>query len=399
MFELLPHQVDAVEKLATGKVLVGDVGTGKSITSLEYARRNHPEKQIVVITTAKKRDTGEWFGDAMKMSLRQDLVVDSWNNIAKYAATDAFFIFDEQRIVGTGAWVKSFWVIAARNPWILLTATPADVWKDLMPVFVANGFYKNASEFLEYHAIWDRFSKFPKIKRYADEWKLEQYRKQIYVIMPMMKKTKQHQHIVKVDFDKDAELRLFRDRWNIYENRPLKDAGEMVFAMRKNANNHWSRLEATRSIAKDNPRLIIFYNFNDELEQLRTLGVSLGRPIAEWNGHKHEPIPDTDEWIYLVQYRAGSEGWNCVDTDTMLFYTLTYSQRDFWQARGRIDRMNTEYTDLHYYILKSGSMIDGMIWRALVRKKNFQVSAFAKKTWAKMTEPHSLLEKHNVQAA
>lgn len=385
-FHLHEHQVNAIFKLSTGKILVGDVGSGKSITALAYFTRLDEHKKILVLTTAKKRDSGEWFGDAMKMSLRNEMIVDSWNNIKKYEdLRDVFIIFDEQRVVGSGAWVKTFISMAKKNDWILLSATPADTWMDLVPVFIANGFFRNKTEFGNAHVRYSRYTKYPKVDGYYDTPYLEELRRRIYVEMPLAKRAKREEHTVHVDHNREEELKLHRDRWNIYEGQPLKDVGEMMRYLRKSANSHWSRYSALKSICKDNPRVIVFYNMNYELDILRNLASDLGVPVAEWNGHKHEPVPEGNEWIYLVQYQAGSEGWNCVATDTMVFYSLPYSYRNYEQAKGRIDRLNTEYDTLHYYIFRSRAIIDQAIWRALTRKKNFQASAFAKKTWPKMT--------------
>lgn len=383
MIELLPHQEVVLPKLATGKVLVGDTGSGKSITALSYYRK-HTSNVIYVLTTAKKRDSGEWFEDAMKMGLIQDLVVDSWNNISKYEDVEnACFIFDEQRIVGSGAWVDSFYKIAEKNDWILLSATPADTYMDLVPLFIANGFFKNKTEFNREHVVFSRFAKYPKVDRFVDTWLLDQYRDRIYVEMPFDKQTKREEHIVSVDFDVDEQRKLYMDRWNIYEQVPLKDAGEMVRLMRKSANSHPSRYAMVKKLCVENPRVIIFYNHNYELEILRMLHVELDRPVAEWNGHAHQEVPDVEEWIYLVQYQAGSEGWNCIKTDTVIFYSLPYSYRNFKQAMGRIDRLNTKFEVLHYYIFRSRAIIDTAIWRSLQRKKNFQKSAFMRKAWPK----------------
>ena len=381
MIELLPHQEVVLPKLATGKVLVGDTGSGKSITALSYYTQ-HPSNVIYVLTTAKKRDSGEWWEDAMKMGLRQSLVVDSWNNISKYEDVEnACFILDEQRIVGSGAWVDSFYKIAEKNDWILLSATPADTYMDLVPLFIANGFFKNKTQFNREHVVFSRFAKYPKVDRYVDTWLLDQYRNRIYVEMPFDKQTKREEHIVSVDFDLAEQRKLYTDRWNFYDGVPLKDAGEMVRLMRKSANSHPSRYEAVIKLCEEHPRVIIFYNHNYELEILRMLLVELDIPVAEWNGHAHQDVPDTERWIYLVQYQAGSEGWNCIKTDTVIFYSLPYSYRNFEQAKGRIDRLNTPYETLHYYILRSRAIIDTAIWRALQRKKNFQKSAFMKKAW------------------
>lgn len=385
MFELAPYQSDAIRKLRTGSILVGGVGSGKSITSLAYFTRKDPTRQIIVITTAKKRDSGEWFKDAMKMSLRNDVIVDSWNNIKNYThVSGAFFIFDEQRVVGSGAWVKSFYTITSKNDWILLSATPADTWMDLVPVFVANGFYKNKTQFNDEHVKFSRFTKYPKVDGYYDVWMLENFRDQIYVEMPYLSHARREEHLIEVDFDRDEQTMLYRDRWNFYEHQPVKDAGELMRLLRQSNNSHVSRYDKIVELAAKHPRMIIFYNLNYELEILRCLMPELDIPVAEWNGHLHQDLPEGDRWLYLVQYQAGSEGWNCVTTDTVVFYSLPYSYRMFHQAKGRIDRQNTKFPVLNYYIFKSRAIIDQAIWKSLRRKKNFQASAFAKKTWPKM---------------
>jgi hypothetical protein len=382
-FELLDHQSIVLPKLDSGKVLVGGTGSGKSITGLSFFTGRSTTKPIYVITTAKKRDSGEWFEDAMKMSLRNPLYVDSWNNIEKYAdIKDAYFIFDEQRVVGKGAWTHHFYSITRnQNEWLLLSATPADTWVDLVPLFIANGYYKNRSQFDSQHVRYVRYAKFPKIDGYLDVPLLEHYRNQLFVEMPFQNSSLRVEHFVSVDFDLDDQRRLFTDRWNILEDKPLKDAGEMMRMLRRFTNSHRSRYEAVKTIMRDNPRAIIFYNHNYELEILRCLMTDLDIPMAEWNGHVHQDVPIGPRWIYLVQYQAGGEGWNCITTDTTIFYSLPYSYRNFEQAKGRIDRLNTQYESLHYYILKSKSIIDRAIWRALNRKKNFQASAFKRQAW------------------
>ena len=381
-FSLDDHQSEAIAKLSTGKVLIGWTGSGKSITALAYYKALDPFRPIYVLTTAKKRDSGDWFADAMKLSLTNELIVDSWNNIGKYTdIQDAFFILDEQRIVGSGAWVKAFYEVAAKNEWILLSATPADTWVDLVPIFVANGFFRNKTQFNNEHVRFSRFTKYPKIDGYYDTWLLEKYRDQLYVEMDYLPPATRVEHIVDVDFDVHEQKLLYGARWNFYEDLPLKDAGEMMRYLRQSANLHDSRYDKILELAAEHPRLIIFYNFDYELEKLRLLHTELDRPIAEWNGHNHQDPPDSDEWIYLVQYQAGAEAWNCTSTDTIIFYSLPYSYRQFHQAMGRIDRKNTPYTELHYYIFKSRAIIDQAIWKALRRKKNFQAAAFAKKSW------------------
>lgn len=387
--ELAPHQVKAVSEMHNGCILWGGVGVGKTRAALAYYVENESPKDVYVITTAKKRDTLDWDGEAAKFGIGKEedatlhgvLHVDSWNNIKKYSNVyGAFFIFDEQRLVGSGAWVKSFIKIANRNHWILLSATPGDTWMDYIPVFVANGFYKHKTEFLREHVVYNTYSKFPKVDHYVNVGKLLRLRNSILVQMPYEKHTVRHTRDVHVEYDQDLFRKAVRARWNVFEERPLRDVAELFLVMRKIVNSDPSRLAAVRELMQEHPRLIVYYNFDYELEILRTLDENeTDFAVAEWNGHKHEPIPDTWRWIYLVQYVAGSEGWNCVTTNAEIFYSLTYSYKNFEQAHGRIDRLNTPYTDLYYYILQSTSVIDRAVRESLDRKESFQESRYFKK--------------------
>ena len=384
---LYQHQLDAIEKLSNGKVLYGGVGSGKTKVALSYYLKYEAPKDIYVITTAMKRNSLDWeeeatqlgIGKAKNKTLAGVLTVDSWNSMHKYEAVeDAFFIFDEQRLVGAGAWTKSFIKIAKRNRWILLSATPGDTWLDYVPVFLANGFYKNRTEFKREHVIYRPYSKFPIVERYVSVGRLVKHRNAILVEMPYTSHTKRHTTEVSVSYDQEKFKQVIKQRWNVYENRPIRNVAEMFYVMRKVVNSDTSRLQAIRILFRNtHPKIIVFYNFDYELEMLRTLENEM--PIAEWNGHKHQPIPDGDRWLYLVQYVAGAEGWNCITTDAVCFYSLTYSYKNWHQEHGRIDRLNTPFTDLYYYVLKSNSVIDQAVAKSLKEKKNFNESRYYKK--------------------
>lgn len=387
--ELMPHQKDAILQLANGRILYGGVGSGKSATALGYYIQRESPRDIVVITTAKKRDSLDWEGTAAKfgISARADLsahgciTVDSWNNITRYvdgACTGRFFIFDEQRLVGGGAWVKSFLKIAKQNRWIMLSATPGDVWIDYAPVFIANGWYKNITQFKEEHVVYAPYVKFPKIVRYVATDKLQRLKNEILVEMPYDRHTKRIMNYLQVGYDKEMWDKAVKDRWHPYEDRPIKDVGELFRVMRKIVNTDPTRLDTIKDLMKCHPKLIIFYNFNYELDILRTLKEIPDLEVAEWNGKVKEPIPLGDRWVYLVQFVAGAEAWECTSTDAMVYYSLTYSYKNFMQGLGRIDRLDTKYTDLYYYILASWAPIDNMIRRALRSKRNFNESEAAK---------------------
>ena len=213
---------------------------------------------------------------------------------------DAFFVFDEQRLVGSGAWVKSFQKIAKNNNWVLLTATPGDTWMDYVPIFVANGFFKNATEFKREHVVYAPYSKYPKIIRYLGVRTLEKYRNIVLVEMPYAKHTERNLIDIVLPHDKELFKKVTVDRWHVYEDRPIRDVSEMFHVMRKVVNSDPHRLEALRELLETHPKMIVYYSFNYELEILRTLANQM--PVAEWNGHRKQPIPNTDRWVYLVQY-------------------------------------------------------------------------------------------------
>ena len=401
--KLRDYQLEAIQKMKTGCILNGGVGSGKSLTSLSYYymqnggseifltggkhKKMKDPKDLYIITTARKRDTMEWEGELSHFLLstnpdtsayKNKVIVDSWNNVKKYKEVKgAFFIFDEQRVVGSGEWVKSFLKIAKANEWILLSATPGDTWSDYIPVFIANGFYKNKSEFLREHAVFARYSKFPKIEKWMGTGKLNRYRRMILVDMKFQRKTEQHHEDVYVDYDIATYKDIMKNRWDIYKQEPIVNAGGLCYTLRRLVNSDQSRAVKLLELFEDHPKMIVFYNFDYELDILKNLYYGENVTVAEWNGHKHEPTPTKGKWVYLVQYTAGAEGWNCISTDTIVFYSQNYSYKIMHQSAGRIDRLNTPFEDLYYYHLKTRSSIDISIARAIKEKKNFNEKGFA----------------------
>ena len=369
-----------------GCILCGKVGSGKSRTALAYYIRDcggeldgntmtKPHK-LYIITTARKRDTFEWSEECAPFHL-SDVTIDSWNNIKKYTEVkSAFFIFDEQRVVGYGAWSKSFIKIAKSNHWILLSATPGDTWLDYIPVFIANGFYRNKAEFTKEHCVYSTWSKFPKVEGYLNTRKLIAERDAIMVNMEFDREVRYSYVNMPVAYDRSVYLQANRTRWNPYEEAPMTNAAELCYVLRRVVNSDSSRLDKLLSILMDHPRAIVFYNFDYELDILKNWAKTTNIKCTEYNGHKHEPLPEGDQWMYIVQYTAGAEGWNCTNTDTIIFFSLNYSYKIMTQAAGRIDRLNSPYQILYYFRLVSSAPIDLAIKRALENKRNFNESAF-----------------------
>lgn len=401
--ELDDGQLRAIRELSDGSILCGGVGSGKSRTALAFyilkacrgqlcingkgtATELKKPMDLYIITTARKRDTFEWEAECAPFRLSSDrrqsvskvkVTIDSWNNVKKYKAVkSAFFIFDEQRAVGSGPWSRSFIEIAKHNQWILLSATPGDTWMDYVPVFIANGFFRSRSQFCREHVIFNRFCKYPKVDRYIGEDYLESLRDQILVNIDYSNITRKHEERIEADFDIHDYNLVFKDRWNVFDQVPIQQMAQVCYLLRKVVNTDPSRIDICRDLLKENKTCIVFYNFNYELEILKSLCEEIKRPYSQWNGQAHEPIPDTDQWTYLVQYTAGAEGWNCTKTNVVIFYSQNYSYKVMKQAEGRIDRRNTKYTDLYYYHLTSDSSIDQAIAKAVKTKRTFNEKAF-----------------------
>ena len=393
MIELDSEQKKAITKLRNGSILCGGVGTGKSLTALVYFLENvcqgsysdvtsevKTAKDLYIITTAKKRDDLEWEREMIPFMLKDKgihISVDSWNNIKKYEKVkNAFFIFDEQKVVGKGVWAKTFIKIAKNNEWILLTATPGDTWADYIPVFIANGFYKNRTEFVRRHIVYNRYTNFPKIDRSLEIPTLQKNRAKVLVMMKSRKHTKPHKIFEYCSFSEPRWNQLVKDRWDIYNNKPLLDASSLCYAMRRVVNSDFSRYNRLIEVLSKHRKLIVFYNFDYELDILRDLNNITNLKVAEHNGHKHEPLPEGDDWVYLVQYTSGCEAWNCITSNTIVFYSLNYSYKVMTQAAGRIDRRDTPYKDLYYYYFVSKSPIDAGIRQSLSKKKKFNENSW-----------------------
>lgn len=403
---LMDFQKDCVAKLKSGKVLAAGVGAGKSVMSLYWyvsrccsTKRSSNQRgdlfqllpgspDLVIITTAKKRNTGEWGDELERFSLHTGdngkhmghvkVTVDSWNNIGKYvdAAPGTVFIFDEQHAIGSGSWSRAFVKIARRHPWIMLSATPADKWEDWCPVFVADGFHRNRTDFFRRHAVYSRYAKYPRVDRWVDVEYLERCRDRVLVTCTVPKKTVPHFEEITCDYDKPRIKEAMKTRWNPETDLPFQSASELCFYIRRVVNCDPSRIELARGVLEEHGRVIVFYSLSKELESIQELGERNGVNVYQYNGSVHDPVPDEDRWIYAVQYNAGSEGWNCITCNTMLFWDLPYSYRQLAQACGRIDRINTPYKHMHYYIMRSTASIDLAIMRALRNKKTFNARAF-----------------------
>lgn len=399
---LYPHQKEALKRMFDGCVLNGSVGSGKSRTGIYYYfskyggsienQTYHPMKKnppdLYIITTAKKVHDLEFEEELIPFLLYPEketgrtklygnkVVIASWNVIKKYAdVTGAFFIFDENKINGKGAWANTFLKLTKHNEWILLSATNGDKFEDYETLFVAEGFFRNRTEFRDKHLNYSRYTSFPMVTGYRDETRLFRLRDRILIDMDFKRHTIPHHEDVFVDYDKQKYREIMRTRWDPYKNEPISQASVLCYILRRIVNEDESRQTKLLEILEDHPKAIIFYNFDHELDILLGLGYQKGTVIAQYNGHKHESIPKNSRWVYLVNYNA-AEAWNTTLTNCMIFYSQNYSYKTSIQAAGRIDRLNTPFDDLYYYHLKSKSSIDLAISKALKEKRKFNERKF-----------------------
>lgn len=399
---LYPHQKEALTKMFNGCLLNGGTGSGKSRTGLYYyfhknggdiknqeyiPMRNNPP-DLYILTTAKKKHDKEWEEELVPFLLYPDpktkrtrygnkIVIDSWQVIRKYAdVKGAQFIFDENKISGKGVWAKAFLKIARNNEWIILSATNGDRWEDYATVFIAHGYFKNRTEFGSEHLVYSRFTDFPQITGYRNETRLMRLRDRLLIDMDFDRHTTQIHENVYCEYDISKYKDVMRKRWDIFKDEPITQASGLCYVLRRIVNTDDSRQVKMLELLEDHPKAIIFYNFNYELDILLNLGYAEGTEVAQYNGRQHDRLPDGDKWVYLVQYTAGCEGFNCITTDTIIFFSQNYSYKVLVQASGRIDRLTTPYSELHYYHLKSRSGIDLAISKALSRKKKFNERKF-----------------------
>jgi hypothetical protein len=401
MSSLKPHQLTALRKLSNGNILRAGVGTGKSRVAVRYYLENHPHQDVYVITTARKRDSKDWEGEFASevvgkhadTTIAGILTVDSWNNIDKYCdVVDAFFVFDEQRLVGTGKWVKSFLKIVKNNGWILLTATPGDTWLDYIPVFIANGFFKNRTEFKREHVVYAPHVRFPKVQRYIAEGRLIRYRNQILVDMPYPKMTTRHESTIWVPHNEKLVEEVTKSRWHLYYDRPIRDIAELYSVRRRVINSDPGRVEALRKLLKDWPRQVVFYNFDYELELLRGFTkrhrgsgvertqartdpdeqrVGVSRPVCSW---RRSVELHRDQCDHLLQ------------PDLLLQNVGTGARKDR-QIGHSVHRSAL-------FVLRSRSYWDRQIWASLNRKESFNVNV-AEREWLKQAKNTGLPAKND----
>lgn len=124
-------------------------------------------------------------------------------------------------------------------------------------------------------------------------------------------------------------------------------------------------------------RLIVFYNFNAELELLKRIAASLDRPISEVNGQTKDltAYEQEDNSITFIQYQAGAMGLNLQKANKIIYFTLTDKSELFEQSKKRIHRIGQEQPCFYYILMCKGS-VEEVILQTLEMRKDFTDELF-----------------------
>lgn len=138
------------------------------------------------------------------------------------------------------------------------------------------------------------------------------------------------------------------------------------------------KLEAFRDLVEStNDRLIVFYNFNAELEKLWDIANECNKPVSVVNGKERDTFNYTrdENSITFIQYQAGAMGLNLQKANRIIYYTPPLSSELFEQSKKRIHRIGQGKTCFYYYLTCKGS-VEEKIYKTLAMRKDFTDKLF-----------------------
>ena len=140
------------------------------------------------------------------------------------------------------------------------------------------------------------------------------------------------------------------------------------------------KLQAFQDLAESTQdRLVVFYNFNEELYALKAIAEELERPVSEVNGHRKDmtAFEEQSNSITLIQYQAGSMGLNLQKANKIVYFTLPLMSELFEQSKKRIHRIG-QNQPCFYYTLTVKNSIDENIKKVLEMRKDYTDELFEK---------------------
>lgn len=138
------------------------------------------------------------------------------------------------------------------------------------------------------------------------------------------------------------------------------------------------KLEAFRDLVEStNDRLIVFYNFTEELEALYKIAWDSNRPVAVVNGKQKDLLPyeNVETSITFIQYQAGAMGLNLQKANKIVYFTPPLSSELFEQSKKRIHRIGQEKPCFYYYLTCKGS-VEEKIYRTLAMRRDYTDKLF-----------------------
>lgn len=126
-----------------------------------------------------------------------------------------------------------------------------------------------------------------------------------------------------------------------------------------------------------NDRLIVFYNFNAELQELKKICKDLDKPTSEVNGHCKDltAYETEDNSVTLIQYQAGAMGLNLQQANKIIYFTLTDKSELFEQSKKRIHRIGQDKPCFYYILICKGS-VEEVVLDTLKMRKDFTDELF-----------------------
>ena len=426
LFDYQQQIVD--EKYEDSKALFMQMGTGKTFVSMAFFEKSERAKLLVVCLATKvddwNRDLTDELGLDEVVSLNkgtkknrelmedaQYLVISfesSWRldkELVAWVDDDTYIIVDEShKIKNPSSKVGKFMrKLGAKTDYkTILTGTPQ-----------SNGYidYYNQFHFLGYLDMNQTNFK----KRYAITQMMQYGAGPIFQEIIGYRNTEEldemiHNHSVFYDRKLDDEelpdeipvyfpsypkyRKISNDKVYEFKDGTLEiydTLGAGVMLQRQLASGYISKGGNTEVLDKSkldwmrdflegyDERVVVFYNYNAELEQLKQLLERLDRPYSEYNGHRKDlrAFQESSEGVVLANYGSASTGINdFVIASTMVMYSLTTSYIDFEQAKKRIDRIGQTKKPLFYFLIMKGT-IDARVYHSLQEGKDFDERMYA----------------------
>lgn len=159
---------------------------------------------------------------------------------------------------------------------------------------------------------------------------------------------------------------------------------KLLYARQICSQYNQNKLDAFEDLLEStNDRLIVFYNFIQEKEKLKTIIEKHERPISEVNGQIKDlkNYEEQDNSVTLIQYQSGSMGLNLQKSNKIIYFSLTQSSDLYEQSKKRIHRIGQNQTCFYYLLLCKNSIEDKGILPRLMMRKDFDDELFREEIW------------------